>query len=98
MSNKRPLYDNIIVKLEEQQKVSAGGLIIPTGDLDTVMKGVILEVGDGVRLKSGDIMPLSVKPGERVIFPKDKGVKMKIDDVDVVLIRETELYGVIDNE
>jgi len=95
MSDKKPLYDNIIVKIEEEKNVSAGGLIMLKAD-DSVMKGVILEVGDGIRLKNGDLKPLSVVPGERVIFPKDKGVKMKINDVDVVLIRETDLYGVLE--
>jgi chaperonin GroES len=65
-------------------------------DKESDSTGVVIEVGDGIRLKNGNIIPLSVAVGDRVVFRKDTGVAMGIDGESVIIIRESELFGVLE--
>ena len=95
MSDKKPLYDNIIVKEHALAKQSAGGIVIPNLDPDAAIVADVLEVGQGILLANGDIKPLFLKVGDKVYIKQDSGLTMKIGDEEVRLMRECDVMGLI---
>jgi len=96
----RPLYDRIVVKrIEETEEKVRGGIIIPDTAKEKPQEGVILAVGQGKRLDDGKLCPLDVKVGDRVLFGKYSGseVPVKLEGEDVLILREDEVLGVIED-
>lgn len=94
--NIRPLQDRVIVRRMEEERTSAGGIVIPDSATEKPMKGEILAVGEGKRLDNGDICALSVKVGDTVLFGKYSGTEVKVDGVDVVVMREDDILGIVE--
>lgn len=92
--NLRPLHDRVIVKRLEEEKKSAGGILIPDSAAEKPMKGEVIAVGPGKRGEDGKPMPLDVKAGDQVLFGKYSGTEVKVDGVDYLVMREDDLMAV----
>jgi len=93
----RPLHDRVLVKrLEEQEKKSAGGIIIPDTVKEKPQEGKVIAVGDGKILEDGTKQPLNVKAGDRILFGKYSGTEVKIDNEDYLIMREDDILGVLE--
>jgi chaperonin GroES len=99
MSTKiRPLHDRVIVKREEDERKSPGGIVIPDTATEKPMKGRVIAVGKGKILESGDIRPLDVKVGDKVLFGKYSGTEVKMDGDDVLVMREEDIMAIIEGK
>ena len=92
----RPLYDRVVVKRTEEEAVSAGGIVLPGTAKEKPTKGEVLAVGGGKVLDSGDVRPMSVKVGDKVLFGQYSGNTVKIGGDEVVILSENEIYGIIE--
>lgn len=92
----RPLYDRVIVKREEEEERSAGGIVIPDTAKEKPVRGTVLAVGAGKILDNGDTRALAVKVGDKILFGKYSGTEVKIDNEDVLVLREEDILGVIE--
>ncbi|GJM01655.1 MAG: 10 kDa chaperonin [Rhodomicrobium sp.] len=91
----RPLHDRVVVKrLEEDQKTS-GGIIIPDSAQEKPQTGEVLAAGNGLRSENGDLSPLDVKVGDIVLFGKWSGTEVKLDGQDVLIMKESDIMGVV---
>ncbi len=93
--NIRPLYDNVVVKRKEEEAVSAGGIVLPGSAKEQPNQGEIVAVGDGKLLDNGEVRPLQVKVGDTVIFGQYSGNTIKVDGDELMIMRESEIFGVI---
>ncbi len=93
----RPLHDRVVVKRLEQEQKTAGGIIIPDTAQEKPMEGEIIAVGAGARSEDGKVHPLDVKAGDRVLFGKWSGTEVKIDGDELIIMKESDLMGVIEN-
>ena len=91
----RPLHDRVVVKRIDAEEKTAGGIIIPDTAKEKPSEGVIEAVGPGARDESGKIVPLDVKAGDRVLFGKWSGTEVKLDGKDLLIMKETDIMGVI---
>jgi chaperonin GroES len=99
MSTKiRPLHDRVIVKREEDERKSPGGIVIPDTATEKPMKGRVIAVGKGKILESGEIRPLDVKIGDKVLFGKYSGTEVKMDGDDVLVMREEDIMAIIEGK
>jgi chaperonin GroES len=99
MSTKiRPLHDRVIVKREEDERKSPGGIVIPDTATEKPMKGRVLAVGKGKILEGGDVRPLDVKVGDKVLFGKYSGTEVKMDGDDVLVMREEDIMAIIEGK
>jgi chaperonin GroES len=94
--NIRPLYDRVVVKRKEEEMVTAGGIVLPGSAKEKPTKGEVLAVGGGKVLDNGDVRPMSVKVGDKVLFGQYSGNTVKLDGEEVVILSESEIYGVIE--
>ena len=92
----RPLHDRVLVKRVEQEEKTAGGIIIPDTAQEKPMEGEIVAAGSGSRREDGTVVPLDVKAGDRVLFGKWSGTEVKIDGDDLLIMKESDLLGVIE--
>jgi chaperonin GroES len=92
----RPLHDRVAVKRVEEEQRTKGGLIIPDTAKEKPMQGEVLAVGPGARDEDGDLVPMSVQVGDRVLFGKWSGTEVKIDDEEVLIMKESDLLGVLE--
>jgi len=92
----RPLQDRVIVKRIAEEEKSRGGIIIPDTAKEKPGEGEVIAVGSGKANEKGQIRPLDVKKGDRVLFGKYSGSEIKVDGVDHVILREDEILGVIE--
>ncbi len=92
----RPLHDRVVVRRVEQEEKTAGGIIIPDTAKEKPMEGEIVAVGPGARSEDGKVHPLDVKPGDRVLFGKWSGTEVKIDGEDLIIMKESDIMGVIE--
>lgn len=94
----RPLHDRILVKRVEAEERSKGGLIIPDSAKEKPVEGLVIAVGGGTRTKTGDLIPLEVKTGDKVLFSKYSGteVKVQLDDGEHLILREDDILAVLD--
>lgn len=92
----RPLHDRVIVKREEEETKTAGGIVLPGNAAEKPSRGVVLAVGRGKILENGDVRPLDLKVGDRVLFGKYSGSEVKVDGEDVLVMREDEVMAVIE--
>ena len=94
-TNFRPLHDRVVVKRVESEEKTKGGIIIPDTAKEKPAEGEIVAVGSGVRDDHGKIVPLDVKVGDRVLFGKWSGTEVKLDGVDLLIMKEADIMGVI---
>jgi chaperonin GroES len=94
----RPLHDRVVVRRIEEQTKTAGGIIIPDTAKEKPMQGEVIAVGPGGREASGRIVPLDVKRGDRVLFGKWSGTEVKIDGEDLLIMKESDILGVIEGK
>jgi chaperonin GroES len=92
----RPLQDRVIVKRIAEEEKSRGGIIIPDTAKEKPGEGEVIAVGSGKANEKGQIRPLDVKKGDRVLFGKYSGSEIKVDGVDHIILREDEILGVIE--
>ena len=95
--NIRPLHDRVVVRRLEEERTSAGGIVIPDSAAENPMTGEILAVGNGKVQENGDQRPLDVKVGDKVLFGKYSGTEVKVEGDDVLVMREDDIMGVIEN-
>jgi chaperonin GroES len=91
----RPLHDRVVVRRITAEEKSKGGIIIPDTVKEKPMEGEILATGPGARNEQGAVVALSVNPGDRVLFGKWSGTEVKIDGEDLMIMKESDLLGVI---
>lgn len=92
----RPLHDRIVVKRIEPTHTSAGGIVIPDSAAERPDQGEVIAVGPGKRSSDGALQPMSVKVGERVLFGKYAGQTVKINDEELLVLREDEVLAVVE--
>ena len=92
----RPLHDRVVVKRIEEEAKTAGGIIIPDTAKEKPQQGEVIAVGPGARDEAGKIIPLDVKVGERVLFGKWSGSEVKIDGEDLLIMKESDILGVLE--
>ncbi len=92
----RPLQDRVLVRRIEEEEKSRGGIIIPDTAREKPMEGEVLAAGPGARGDDGKLHPLDVKVGDRVLFGKWSGTEIKIDGEDLVVMKESDIMGVVD--
>jgi chaperonin GroES len=92
----RPLHDRVVVKRIEAEEKSAGGIIIPDTAKEKPSQGEVLSVGPGGRDESGKLIPIDVKEGDRVLFGKWSGTEVKIDAEELLIMKESDIMGIID--
>jgi len=94
--NIRPLQDRVVVKRMEEERTSAGGIVIPDSATEKPSRGEVLAVGNGKVTESGEVRPLDVKPGDKVLFGKYAGTEIKVDGDEVLIMREEDILGVLE--
>jgi chaperonin GroES len=94
--NFRPLQDRVLVRRIEQEGKTAGGIIIPDTAKEKPQEGEVIAVGSGVRGEDGKIHPLDVKAGDRILFGKWSGSEVKIDGEDLIIMKESDILGIIE--
>lgn len=92
----RPLHDRVVVKRIEEETTSAGGIVIPDSAKEKPMRGKILAVGTGKINAEGKVLPLEVKVGDVVLFGKYSGTEVKLNDSEMLVLREEDIMGVIE--
>ena len=91
----RPLHDRVIVKRLEEEKKSAGGILIPDNAAEKPDQGEVIAVGKGKILEDGKVRPLDVKVGDRILFGKYSGSTVKVDLIEYLVMREEDIMGVV---
>jgi len=92
----RPLHDRVIVKRVEEERKTAGGIVLPDSATEKPMRGKVLAVGTGKIMENGSVRALQVKEGDVVLFGKYSGTEVKVDGEELVVMREEDLMGVIE--
>ena len=92
----RPLHDRVIVKRLEEEKTTAGGIVIPDSAAEKPIKGEVVAVGNGKVLENGEVRALDVKQGDKVLFGKYSGTEVKVDGEELLVLREEDIMGVLD--
>ena len=92
----RPLHDRVVVRRVEEDTKTAGGIIIPDTAKEKPMQGEVIAVGPGARNEKGEVVPLDVKAGDRVLFGKWSGTEVKIDGQELLIMKESDIMGVLD--
>ena len=93
----RPLHDRVLVRRVEQEVKTTGGIIIPDTAQEKPMEGDVIAVGPGTCGKDGKVHPLDVKAGDRVLFAKWSGTEVKIDGEELMIMKESDVMGIIDS-
>ena len=92
----RPLHDRVVVKRLGEEEKTAGGIIIPDTAQEKPMEGEVIAVGPGERSDDGKLTPLDVKAGDRILFGKWSGTEVKIDGDELLIMKESDILGVVD--
>ena len=92
----RPLHDRVIVRRMEEERTSAGGIVIPDSATEKPAQGEILAAGKGKINESGEVSPLDVKVGDKVLFGKYAGTEVKVEGEELLVMREEDIMGVIE--
>lgn len=92
----KPLHDRVVIRRLEEDETTAGGIIIPDTAKEKPMRGEVLAVGPGAR-EDGKLVPLDVRVGDIVLFGKWSGTEVKLDGEEVVIMKEADLMGIIDD-
>ena len=91
----RPLGDRVLIKRVEEEEKTRGGIIIPDTAKEKPQEGEIVAVGPGARDESGKLQPLDVKIGDRILFGKWSGTEVKLEGVDLIIMKESDVLGVL---
>ena len=92
----RPLHDRVVLKRIEEEAKTAGGIIIPDTAKEKPQQGEVIAAGPGARNEKGDLVPLDVKAGDRVLFGKWSGTEVKLDGEELLIMKESDIMGVIE--
>ncbi len=95
--NFRPLHDRVVVRRIDAEEKTKGGIIIPDTAKEKPQEGEVIAVGPGARDETGKIQPLDVKAGDRVLFGKWSGTEVRIDGEDLLIMKESDIMGVIEH-
>jgi chaperonin GroES len=91
----RPLHDRVLIRRIEQDSKTSGGIIIPDTAKEKPIEGEVVAVGSGAREESGNIRPLDVKAGDRVVFGKWSGTEVKVDGEELLILKESDIFGIL---
>ena len=91
----RPLHDRVVVKRLEAETTTKSGIVIPDTATEKPIKGEVIAVGNGKVLENGQVRPLEVKKGDKVLFGKYSGTEVKFDGIEYIVMREDDIMGVI---
>ena len=94
--NIRPLQDRVVIRRMEEERTSAGGIVLPDSATEKPAQGEVVAVGNGKILTNGEVRPLDVKVGDRVLFGKYSGTEVKVGDDNLLVMREEDIMGVIE--
>ncbi len=92
----RPLHDRVVVRRLEQDEKTAGGIIIPDTAKEKPSEGEVLAVGPGARDERGELVPLTVRPGDRILFGKWSGTEVKLDGEELLIMKESDILGIVE--
>jgi|SRR3954467_4984320 chaperonin GroES len=92
----RPLHDRVVIRRIEGEEKTKGGIIIPDNAKEKPQEGEVMAVGPGARDESGKVIPLDLKAGDRVLFGKWSGTEVKVDGEDLLIMKESDIMGVIE--
>ena len=92
----RPLHDRVVIKRIEAEEKTTGGIIIPDTAKEKPQQGEVIAVGPGGRDESGKLVPIDVKVGDRVLFGKWSGTEVKLDGIEYLIMKESDLMGVLE--
>lgn len=92
----RPLHDRVVVEALEQDEKTAGGIIIPDTAKEKPVQGKVVAIGPGSRGENGEISPLEVKAGDRVLYGKWSGTEVKVEGKDLLIMRESDIMGILE--
>jgi chaperonin GroES len=93
----RPLHDRVIIRRVEEERRTAGGIVIPDSAAEKPIRGEVMAVGKGKILERGEIRPLDVKVGDTVLFGKYSGTEVKVEGEEVLVMREEDIMGVVES-
>jgi len=92
----RPLHDRVVVRRVDSETKTAGGIIIPDTAKEKPMEGEVIAVGPGARNEQGQLVPLDVKAGDKILFGKWSGTEVKLDGEELLIMKESDIMGIID--
>lgn len=92
----RPLHDRVLVRRVEEERMSAGGIVIPDSATEKPMQGEIIAAGKGKKLEDGTVLPLDVQVGDKILFTKYAGSEIKVDGEELLVMREDDIVGVVE--
>ncbi|MDH3231505.1 MAG: co-chaperone GroES [Alphaproteobacteria bacterium] len=92
----RPLHDRVLVRRVAEEEKTAGGIIIPDTAKEKPMEGEVVAVGSGARTEKGEIVPMDVKAGDRILFGKWSGTEVKMDGEELLIMKESDIMGIIE--
>ena len=93
--NIKPLHDRVVIKRMEEEKVSAGGIVIPDSATEKPIKGEVIAVGSGKALDNGSIRSPQVKVGDKVLFGKYSGTEVKVDGNEILVVKEDDILAIL---
>lgn len=94
--NFKPLLDRVVIKRVAEENKTAGGIIIPDTAKEKPSQGVVVAVGAGARDESGQLIPMTLKEGDKVLFGKWSGTEIKIDGEDLLIMKESDVLGILE--
>ena len=92
----RPLHDRVLIKRMEEERTSPGGIVIPDNAAEKPIKGEVMAVGKGKIMENGDVRPLDVQVGDKVLFGKYSGTEVKLDGEELLVMREEDVMAVLE--
>ena len=95
MSNIKPLYDRVVIKRVEEEKLSAGGIVIPDSATEKPIKGQVVAVGGGKVFDNGNVRKPLVKAGDTVLFGKYSGTEVKLDGTEYLVVKEDDIFAIL---
>ncbi|MGQ4584728.1 co-chaperone GroES [Lysobacter sp. F60174L2] len=93
--NIKPLFDRVVIKRMEEEKMSAGGIVIPDSATEKPIKGEVVAVGEGKTLDNGSVRAPKVKAGDKVLFGKYSGTEVKLDGTDLLVVKEDDIFAIL---
>ena len=93
--NIKPLYDRVVIKRMEEEKMSAGGIVIPDSAAEKPIKGEVIAVGEGKAFDNGSIRAPKVQVGDKVLFGKYSGTEVKLDGTDLLVVKEDDIFAIL---
>ena len=92
----RPLHDRVVVRRLDEERTTAGGIVLPDSATEKPMEGEVISVGNGKISENGDVRPLDVKAGDKVLFGKYSGTEVKVDGEELLVMREDDIMAVVE--